>query len=152
MRENLFDFLFFVFPVQFLLCFSAVVGIHRQLFFVLQHSVDGVSQILWCDVRYAFAYAVIFYDGFYVESDFETNTSSSRMTSTGISTFENIVDNKLILSNLNDSHQIFIAEMGANKRGDIREICNFVKPDIADSLRTPMTYPPYLNLFLDYII
>ena len=62
---------------------------------------------------------IIFYDGFYVESDFVTNTSSSRMTSTGISTFENIVDNKLILSNLNEKDYRYRvrAHMGGAKSG-----------------------------------
>ncbi|MBQ0017392.1 MAG: UDP-N-acetylmuramoyl-tripeptide--D-alanyl-D-alanine ligase [Clostridiales bacterium] len=38
---------------------------------------------------------------------------------------------KVILQELNEKHRIFIAEMGAIRRGDIEEICDFVKPDIA---------------------
>ena len=38
---------------------------------------------------------------------------------------------KVILKELNADHQIFIAEMGAIRNGDIKEICDFVKPDIA---------------------
>lgn len=38
---------------------------------------------------------------------------------------------KVILTELNQTHQIFIAEMGAIRRGDIKEICDFVKPNIA---------------------
>lgn len=37
---------------------------------------------------------------------------------------------KTILKQLNSSHQIFIAEMGATYKGDIKYICDFVKPDI----------------------
>lgn len=37
---------------------------------------------------------------------------------------------KTILKQLNRSHQVFIAEMGATYQGDIRYICEFVKPDI----------------------
>ena len=37
---------------------------------------------------------------------------------------------KTILKQLNRSHQVFIAEMGATYRGDIKYICDFVKPDI----------------------
>jgi len=35
---------------------------------------------------------------------------------------------KTIREQLNPSHAIFIAEMGAKKRGDIKEICDIVKP------------------------
>ncbi len=38
---------------------------------------------------------------------------------------------KVILTELNSNHQIFIAEMGAIRKGDIKEICDFVHPDIA---------------------
>jgi len=38
---------------------------------------------------------------------------------------------KTILKQLNGEHEIFIAEMGARHVGDIKEICDFVKPDIA---------------------
>ena len=38
---------------------------------------------------------------------------------------------KVILSELNDSYEIFIAEMGAIRKGDIKEICDFVQPSIA---------------------
>lgn len=38
---------------------------------------------------------------------------------------------KVILGELKSSDEIFIAEMGAIRRGDIKEICDFVKPDIA---------------------
>jgi UDP-N-acetylmuramoyl-tripeptide--D-alanyl-D-alanine ligase len=37
---------------------------------------------------------------------------------------------KTILKQLNPSHEIFIAEMGARTKGDIKYICDFVKPDI----------------------
>lgn len=37
---------------------------------------------------------------------------------------------KTILKQLNKSHEVFIAEMGATNRGDIKYICDFVKPDI----------------------
>lgn len=37
---------------------------------------------------------------------------------------------KVILGELKPEHQIFIAEMGAIRRGDISEICKFVKPNI----------------------
>ena len=35
---------------------------------------------------------------------------------------------KAILQNLNVSHQIFIAEMGARQIGDVKKLCEFVKP------------------------
>ena len=35
------------------------------------------------------------------------------------------------IGNLEDSHDVFIAEMGARKVGDIKELTNLVKPDIA---------------------
>lgn len=38
---------------------------------------------------------------------------------------------KVILTELNNNHQIFIAEMGAIRKGDIKEICDFVHPNIA---------------------
>ena len=37
---------------------------------------------------------------------------------------------KTILSNLSFSDEIFIAEMGAKQKGDIKELCNFVNPQI----------------------
>lgn len=37
---------------------------------------------------------------------------------------------KVILTELNSNHQIFIAEMGAIRKGDIKEICDFVHPNI----------------------
>ena len=37
---------------------------------------------------------------------------------------------KTILSSLNDSDEIFIAEMGARQKGDIKELCEFVRPQI----------------------
>lgn len=37
---------------------------------------------------------------------------------------------KTVLNDLNESHQIFIAEMGAYKKGEIKTICNIVKPEI----------------------
>ena len=37
---------------------------------------------------------------------------------------------KTILNELNFSHEIFIAEMGAKEVGDIKELCNIVDPDI----------------------
>jgi UDP-N-acetylmuramoyl-tripeptide--D-alanyl-D-alanine ligase len=37
---------------------------------------------------------------------------------------------KLILDDLKEEHQIFIVEMGAYKKGEIREICDIVKPKI----------------------
>jgi UDP-N-acetylmuramoyl-tripeptide--D-alanyl-D-alanine ligase len=36
---------------------------------------------------------------------------------------------KVINKDLNDSHQIFIAEMGAKNIGDIKYLCDFVKPN-----------------------
>lgn len=38
---------------------------------------------------------------------------------------------KVILGELKSDDEIFIAEMGAIRRGDIKEICDFVKPNIA---------------------
>lgn len=38
---------------------------------------------------------------------------------------------KVILGELKPTDEIFIAEMGAIRNGDIKEICNFVKPNIA---------------------
>ena len=38
---------------------------------------------------------------------------------------------KVILGELKNTDEIFIAEMGAIRKGDIKEICDFVKPDIA---------------------
>lgn len=35
------------------------------------------------------------------------------------------------VNRLEDSHQYFVCEMGARKVGDIKELCNMVKPDIA---------------------
>lgn len=37
---------------------------------------------------------------------------------------------KTVLDSLNDSHQVFIAEMGARYQGDIKELCEMVKPNI----------------------
>lgn len=37
----------------------------------------------------------------------------------------------LSLKNLSSNTQVFIAEMGARKTGDIKELCDIVKPDIA---------------------
>jgi len=37
---------------------------------------------------------------------------------------------KIILKNLNESHQVFIAEIGAYERGKIREVCQMIKPQI----------------------
>ncbi|MBE5735916.1 MAG: UDP-N-acetylmuramoyl-tripeptide--D-alanyl-D-alanine ligase [Clostridiales bacterium] len=37
---------------------------------------------------------------------------------------------KTINANLNNHHEIFIAEMGAKARGEILELCNLVRPDI----------------------
>ncbi len=37
---------------------------------------------------------------------------------------------KTVLGDLNNKHQIFIAEMGARYQGDINELCNIVDPDI----------------------
>lgn len=37
---------------------------------------------------------------------------------------------KTILSNLKDDDEVFIAEMGAKQRFDIKELCEMVKPDI----------------------
>jgi len=37
---------------------------------------------------------------------------------------------KTILKNLNSSHQIFVVEMGAYTKGEIKKICNLVKPSI----------------------
>jgi len=37
---------------------------------------------------------------------------------------------KTILKQLNKNHEIFIAEMGATIRGDIKYICDFVNPDV----------------------
>ena len=51
------------------------------------------------------------------------STPSSYNTPMGLS--------KVILKELKPEHQIFIAEMGAIRRGDIKEICDFVKPNIA---------------------
>jgi len=36
----------------------------------------------------------------------------------------------LVLNKLNDGHKIFICEMGAYKRGEIKKICDIVKPQI----------------------
>ena len=36
----------------------------------------------------------------------------------------------LALKKLNSSHRVFIAEMGARRRGDIKKLCKIVKPDI----------------------
>jgi len=36
---------------------------------------------------------------------------------------------KVIREMLNDSHEVFISEMGARNTGDIKELCNIVKPD-----------------------
>lgn len=38
---------------------------------------------------------------------------------------------KVINGDLNEKHDIFIAEMGARYVGDIKELCNIVRPDIA---------------------
>ncbi len=35
---------------------------------------------------------------------------------------------RTVLSNLEEGHEVFIVEMGARKKGDIREICDLVKP------------------------
>jgi UDP-N-acetylmuramoyl-tripeptide--D-alanyl-D-alanine ligase len=37
---------------------------------------------------------------------------------------------KAVLKQLNEKHEIFVVEMGAYKRGEIREICNLVRPKI----------------------
>lgn len=37
---------------------------------------------------------------------------------------------KTVLSNLDNDDEIFIAEMGAKQRGDIKELCEIVRPDI----------------------
>jgi UDP-N-acetylmuramoyl-tripeptide--D-alanyl-D-alanine ligase len=37
---------------------------------------------------------------------------------------------RLILNNLNQHHEIFIVEMGAYRRGDIKKLCNLVHPQI----------------------
>ena len=37
---------------------------------------------------------------------------------------------KIIREELKPEHQVFISEMGARKKGDIREICDFVEPHI----------------------
>ena len=37
---------------------------------------------------------------------------------------------RVIREMLKEEHQVFISEMGARKKGDIREICNFVNPNI----------------------
>ena len=37
---------------------------------------------------------------------------------------------KTILSNLNENDEVFIAEMGAKQRGDIKELCEMVEPSI----------------------
>lgn len=37
---------------------------------------------------------------------------------------------KTILKQLHSSHEIFIAEMGATQKGDIKYLCDFIKPDI----------------------
>lgn len=37
---------------------------------------------------------------------------------------------KVITEMLDDSHQVFISEMGARNTGDIKEICSIVKPDV----------------------
>ena len=37
---------------------------------------------------------------------------------------------KTILKNLNQSHQLFVVEMGAYTKGEIKKICNLVKPSI----------------------
>ena len=37
---------------------------------------------------------------------------------------------KTILSNLNNDHEVFIAEMGARQVGDIKELCDMVEPSI----------------------
>lgn len=37
---------------------------------------------------------------------------------------------RLILGTLNSSHQVFVVEMGAYKRGEIKELCDIVKPKI----------------------
>lgn len=38
---------------------------------------------------------------------------------------------RIILTELNGDEDIFIAEMGAKKKGDIKDLCNLVKPDHA---------------------
>lgn len=38
---------------------------------------------------------------------------------------------KLILRNLSSYHEVFICEMGAYKKGEIKQICDMVKPSIA---------------------
>ena len=45
---------------------------------------------------------IIFYDGFYVESDFSSYPSTTHLTGVQSVTFENIMDNKLLLSNLSE--------------------------------------------------
>ena len=37
---------------------------------------------------------------------------------------------KTVLENLTLTHQVFIAEMGARKRGEIDELCQIVKPTL----------------------
>ncbi len=38
---------------------------------------------------------------------------------------------RVIREELKPEHQVFISEMGARKKGDIREICDFVKPHVS---------------------
>lgn len=47
---------------------------------------------------------IVFYDGFYVESDLESYLDSSRMTAAESTTFENIKDNRFVLSNLTEAN------------------------------------------------
>lgn len=58
-----------------------------------------------------------------LETNFQVlKTPESYNTSLGIA--------KIILSKLNNQHQIFLVEMGAYKKNDIRILCDFVKPKI----------------------
>ncbi len=42
----------------------------------------------------------------------------------------NLGISKTILANLNSKHQVFVAEIGAYKKGEIKSICAWLKPDI----------------------
>lgn len=58
---------------------------------------------------------IVFYDGFYVESDFLSSSGTSRMTGVQSVTYENIEDNKLSLSNL--SEEIYRYRVRTNMSG-----------------------------------
>ena len=58
---------------------------------------------------------IIFYDGLYVESDFSSSSGISRMTGVQSVTYENILDNKLSLSNL--SEEIYRYRVKTNMSG-----------------------------------